>query len=199
MKRYDCLKLLASWMDEHMLTATSLSANYREWASVWQQGANFYALNLGMCIPFAQGLSLAFPRRKVIALDSDGSLLLDTSSLVTVADVNPTNLVIIVFDNSVYGRMGSTATARAADLEKIAQGAGIKSTATIGALDEFERLVKTAMDRGELAFFVVKVERGREAVDFDHRRTHGRAMKEAFVEALRRHPDYQGRYRKPPA
>ena len=197
MKRYDCLKLLASWMNERMLTVTSLSANYREWASVWRQGANFYALNLGMCIPFALGLSLAFPRRKIIALDSDGSLLLDTSSLVTVADVNPVNLVNIVFDNSVYGRMGSTATARAADLEKIAQGAGIKSTATIRTLEEFERLVKAAIEGTELAFFVVKVERGREPVDFDHRRTHGRAMKEAFVEALRRHPDYRGKHRLP--
>lgn len=197
MKRYDCLKLLASWMDEHMLTATSLSANYREWSSVWRQGANFYALNLGMCVPFALGLSLAFPRRQVIALDSDGSLLLDTSSLVTVADVKPANLVIIVFDNSVYGRMGSTATARAADLEKIAQGAGIQLTATIRTLEEFEHSIKPALRGGAPGFFLVKVERGREAVEFDHRRTHGRAMKEAFVEALRRHPDYQGKDRIP--
>jgi sulfopyruvate decarboxylase subunit beta len=151
---------------------------------------------LGMCVPFALGLSLAFPRRKVIALDSDGSLLLDTSSLVTVAQVNPANLITLVFDNSVYGRMGATATAGTADLEKIAQGAGIKNTATIRSLDEFERVVKAAMDGSELAFFVVKVERGRELVEYDHRRTHGRAMKEAFVEALRRHPDYQGKDRK---
>ena len=195
MKRYQCLKLLASWMDEHMLTVTSLSANYREWSSVWCEGANFYALNLGMCVPFALGLSLAFPRRKVLALDSDGSLLLDTSSLVTVADVNPTNLVMIVFDNSVYGRMGATATARGADLEKIAQGAGIKLTATIRTLVEFEQKVKPALEGTAAAFFVVKIERGRERVDFDHRRTHGRAMKEAFVEALRRHPDYRGKHR----
>ena len=113
-KRYDCLKLLASWMDEHMLTVTSFSANYREWYSLWNRGANFYAFNMGMCIPFALGLCLAFPKRRVIALDSDGSLLLDTSSLVTVAEVNPPNLVAIVFDNRVYGRrMGPTATAGA--------------------------------------------------------------------------------------
>lgn len=195
MKRYDCLKLLASWVDEPMLTVTSLSANYREWASLWRQGANFYALNLGMCIPFALGLSLAFPRRQVIALDSDGSLLLDTSSLVTVADVKPANLLCIVFDNSVYGRMGSTATARRADLEKIAQGAGIERTATIRTLEEFACSVKPAINGGAPAFFVAKVERGREPVEYDHRRTHGRAMKEAFVEALRRHPDYQGKHR----
>jgi thiamine pyrophosphate-dependent acetolactate synthase large subunit-like protein len=183
-------------MDEHMLTATSLSANYREWNAVWKNGANFYALNLGMCLPFAVGLSLAFPRRKVIALDSDGSLLLDTSSLVTAAAVNPGNLVAIVFDNGVYGRMGATATAHAADLEKIAQGAGIKSTATIRTLEEFERRVKAAMDGAELAFFVVKVEPGKERVDFDHRLTHGRAMKEAFVDAVRRHPDYRANEKK---
>ena len=33
----------------------------------------------------------------MIAIDSDGSLLLDTSSLVTLADVNPPNLLALVF------------------------------------------------------------------------------------------------------
>jgi hypothetical protein len=91
--------------------------------------------------------------------------------------------------------MGETATARNADLEKIAQGAGIKLTATIRTLEEFEQSVKPAIEGTTPAFFLVKVERGREPVDFDHRRTHGRAMKEAFVEALRRHPDYRGKHR----
>ena len=51
---------------------------------------------MGLCIPFALGLTAAFPKRKVIALDSDGSLMVDTSSLITVADVNPPNFVVIV-------------------------------------------------------------------------------------------------------
>ncbi|MGH7830527.1 MAG: thiamine pyrophosphate-dependent enzyme [Candidatus Binatia bacterium] len=190
MKRYDCLKLLSSWMDEQTITVTSRGAHAREWAFFRKQGANFYSLNMGMCIPFALGLTLAFPKRKVIALDSDGSLLLDTSSLVTLADVNPQNFLAIVFDNQGYSHMGPTATARAADLEKMAQGAGVKTAATIRTLEEFERSVKKALGSPGPSLFVAKVEPGKAQVKTDSRRIHGRPMKEAFVEALLSHPDY---------
>jgi sulfopyruvate decarboxylase subunit beta len=192
-KRFDCLKLLASWMDEHMLTVTSRGGNAREWAHLWQQGANFHSLNLGTCLPFALGLSLAFPKRKVIAIDSDGSLLLDTSALVTLADVNPPNLIVLVFDNESYANMGPTATARAADLAKMAEGAGVKKTATITKLEEFSRTVKEAFEARELSLFVVKVEPGRERLGVDSRLIHGRPMLENFVAAIRRHPDYLGK------
>ena len=191
-KRFDCLKLLASWIDDQALTVTSLSTTAMEWSSLWKRGPNFYGLNLGLCLPFALGLSLAFPRRKVIALDSDGSLLLDTASLITIADVNPPNLLAIVFDNQCYGRMGSTATSRKADLEKIAQGAGITVTGTLQTVEQFASSVKKALDRSELSFFVAKVEPGKEPIENDYVRFDGRPMRDAFVEALRRFPDYRG-------
>jgi sulfopyruvate decarboxylase subunit beta len=192
-KRFDCLKFLASWMDEHMLTVTSRGGNAREWAHLWQRGANFHSLNLGTCLPFALGLSLAFPKRKVIAIDSDGSLLLDTSSMVTLADVNPPNLLVLVFDNESYANMGPTATARATDLAKMAAGAGVKKTVTITAVEEFARNVKPAIEAQELSFFVVKCEPGRERVKMDTRLIHGRPMLENFITAIRRHPDYLGK------
>src|SRR2546428_13981790 len=129
MKRLDCLKLLPAIVDEHMLPVTSLSSTPAFWSDLRREGANFFGCNMGLCIPFALGLTAAFPKRKVIALDSDGSLMVDTSSLITVADVNPPNFVVIVFDNGSYARMGTTFTTRRPDLEKIAQGAGITNTA----------------------------------------------------------------------
>lgn len=191
-KRLDCLKLVASWMDDNMLSVSSLSNNAREWPSVCGQGHHFHNLNMGMCLSFALGLSLAFPKRKVFALESDGSLLVDTSSLVTLADINPPNLIALVFDNQEYGKMGPTATSRNADLERMAQGAGVKDTGTIRSMEEFSSLVKGSIDSQGLKFFVVKVERGRAPVG-DYLRTDGRAMKELFLQKLISHPDYWGK------
>jgi len=191
-KRYDCLKLLAPMVDEHMFTVTSLSGNTAMWSNLRPDGANFFGWNMGLCVPFALGLSVAFPKRKVIALDSDGSLMVDTSSLITLADVNPSNLVVLVFDNQSYARMGPTATARAANLEEIAHGAGIGKTATIHTLEEFSATVKQALEEPGPHFFVVKVEPDRGRIKGDPHRTYGRAMKEFFVAAVRRHPDWKG-------
>jgi len=191
MKRFDCLKLLAPLVDEHMLTVTSLSSNTAFWSELRREGANFLGLNMGLSIPFALGLTAAFPNRKVIVFDSDGSLMNDSSSLITVADVNPPNLVAVVMDNGSYARMGSTFTTRKADLEKIAQGAGIAKTATARSEDALVAAFKHGLETDGPHFIVAKVEPDRVRVKGDPHRTYGRFMREIFMDAVRRHPDYR--------
>lgn len=191
-KRYDCLRWLASYIPEDAIVAASLSSNSSMWSTLRPQGANFYGLNMGLCVPFALGLSLAFPKSKVLALESDGSLMVDSSSLITVADVNPSNLVILVFDNESYARMGSTFTSRAADLEKIAEGAGLKKTGTVQTEEEFALGIKRTFESAGLTFLVIKVEPDKERT-VGNPRFYGRPMKEAFVDAITRRPDYWGR------
>lgn len=175
-----------------MLAVTSLSTNAPFWYNVRPQGANFFALNMGLCLPFALGLSVAFPKRKVIAIDSDASLMNDTSSLITVADVNPANLAAIVMDNGSFAHMGSTFTTRRTDLAKIAQGAGIANTGTVTTLEEFSAAAKQAIESDGPTLIVAKVERDAGRVSADRSRTSGRPMREWFMDAVRRHPDYQG-------
>ena len=55
-----------------------------------------------MCTPTALGVALALPHRKVVALESDGNLILNLCSLGTVGNQNLRNLLIVVFDNGNY-------------------------------------------------------------------------------------------------
>jgi sulfopyruvate decarboxylase subunit beta len=198
-KRYECLQFLASQMDEHMLSTTGLSQNSNMWRSLRQEGPNFFSLNLGLCLPFALGLAVAYPRRKVVSLDSDGSLMIDASALIAVAEVKAANLVALVFDNQGYALMGETATAHATDLELMARGAGIPRTATVRTADEYERTVRQALAEDGPWFVVAKVEREEARFRNPYARLSERAMKEAFVQALWRHPDYPGDERGAPA
>jgi hypothetical protein len=66
-----------------------------------------------------------------------GRLIIETSSLITAADVRPANLTAVVFDNGVYSGMGEPATARRTDLAKVAEGAGIAHSATLRAMEEY--------------------------------------------------------------
>jgi len=146
----------------------------------------------GTLFAFALGLAVAFPKRKVIAIDSDGSLMNDSSSLITVADVNPGNLVAFVMDNGSYAFMSSTFTTRKTDLAKMAQGAGIANASTVKTLEEFSAAAKQAMESTGPALVVAKVERDAGRVSADRSRTSGRPMREWFMDAVRRHPDYKG-------
>jgi thiamine pyrophosphate-dependent acetolactate synthase large subunit-like protein len=199
-RRYDCLEILAACLDEQALTVTSLSSNANMWRALWQRGPSFLGMNMGLCLPFAAGLSVAFPQRKVVALDGDGSLMVDPSSLILLAVVSPPNLVAIVFDNQAYAVMGPTATAGVTDLERMAQGAGITHTTTLRTLDEFRAAVTEAIAGSGLRFLVARVETEQERFQTAFGRMSERGMKETFVQALARLPDYQGAaYAAPPA
>lgn len=193
MKHSACMKLLSDLIDGETLTITNLTTNARMWSALRGERPSFYGLNMGLCLPFAVGVALAFPKRRVVAIDGDGSLIIETSSLITAADVRPANLTAVVFDNGVYGGMGETATARCTDLAKMAEGAGIAHTATLRTMEEYEKALRAALAAKEFRFLVAKVERD-ETLPFtgNYIKRSERGMKESFVDALKRLPDYPG-------
>jgi thiamine pyrophosphate-dependent acetolactate synthase large subunit-like protein len=161
MKRYDCLKILASVMTENDLVVTNVGYVQHEWRVARPSRANLYGLNMGQCTPVALGLSLALPNRRVFALEGDGSLLLSLASLADAAYHNPPNLRIVVFDNEAYETPGGmpTATARGVDLVQIAKGSGIKKSFSATTIDEFKALMRLS-DENEFLLIVAKIEMG---------------------------------------
>ncbi len=160
MIRYDCLELLAQRMSDQ-LVITSQSGQRIEWANLSNHEGNLLVGMMGCALGVGMGLALALPHRKVIVLDSDGSILLSLFNLPTLGNLQPGNLVVFVFDNGVYS--GSrisypTATSGNTDLESMAKAAGIKNAVTLTKLDDFRTKGLGALDRHELAFIVCKVE-----------------------------------------
>jgi sulfopyruvate decarboxylase subunit beta len=160
MIRYECLELLASKITNH-LVVTSQSGQRIEWSHLSRHEGNLLVGMMGCAIGVATGLALALPHRKVIALDSDGSVLLSLFNLPTLGNLQPKNLVIYVFDNGVYS--GSrisypTATSGNTDLEAMARAAGIQNAHTIRDFEDFRIKGVEALTRNELGFFVCKVE-----------------------------------------
>jgi sulfopyruvate decarboxylase subunit beta len=160
MIRHQCLELLAAKMTDQ-LVVTSQSGQRIEWSHLSRHEGNLLVGMMGCAVGVATGLALALPHRKVLALDSDGSVLLSLFNLATLGNLRPKNLVIYVFDNGVYS--GSrisypTATAGNTDLAAMARDAGIRNAHTISDLEDFEKKGIEALTQNELAFFVCKVE-----------------------------------------
>ncbi|MEX0802300.1 MAG: thiamine pyrophosphate-dependent enzyme [Candidatus Binatia bacterium] len=160
MIRYECLELLAAEMTDQ-LVVTSQSGQRIEWSHLSKHEGNLLVGMMGCAIGVGMGLALALPHRKVIVLDSDGSVLLSLFNLPTLGNLQPKNLTIYVFDNGVYS--GSrisypTATAGNTDLEAMAKAAGIKNAHTIRNIEDFKEKGVDALAGNALAFFVCKVE-----------------------------------------
>jgi thiamine pyrophosphate-dependent acetolactate synthase large subunit-like protein len=109
---------------------------------------NFYMLgSMGLACPIALGVALAQPARRVVALEGDGSLLMQLGCLTTIAMLGLKNLIVVVMDNRSYQITGGqpTATAAGADLVTIARGAGIAQSAWAADEAMFDALVDKAL------------------------------------------------------
>lgn len=163
MQRFECLERLAPLITDQ-LVVTSLSGQRVEWGSLRQHDGNLLLGSMGNALAVGLGLALALPKRKVIVLESDGSLLLSLFNLPTVANMNPANLAVFVFDNQAYSGTKisePTATAGKTDLAGMAKMAGIEHSLTVRDADAFKREAAGAINESGLRFIVAKVEESR--------------------------------------
>ncbi|HKA32548.1 MAG TPA: thiamine pyrophosphate-dependent enzyme [Candidatus Binatia bacterium] len=160
MTRGECLKMLAPLMTDH-LVVTSQSGQRIEWSHLSERDGNLLLGQMGCALGVGAGLSLALPHRKVVVLESDGSVLLSLFNLPTLARLNPADLVVYVFDNGVYSgsRISEpTATGSRANLEALAKAAGIRNAATIRSARAFKKDGVAMLNKRGFRFVVCKVE-----------------------------------------
>jgi thiamine pyrophosphate-dependent acetolactate synthase large subunit-like protein len=135
-------RLVAKLQRDEAVVAGIGNTNFDLWMS-GQRPQNFYMLgSMGLAIPIALGVALAQRQRGVVALEGDGSLLMQLGCLSTIGALQPANLLIIVMDNGRYQITGGqpTATAGPVDLVAVARGCGIASSHWAADEGAFESL-----------------------------------------------------------
>ena len=112
MNRFELTKrLVAKLPGEEAVIGGIGNTNFDLWAA-GHRPQNFYMLgSMGLACPIALGVALAQPQRHVVALEGDGSLLMQLGTLATIATLKPKNLTIIVMDNRSYQITGAQPTA----------------------------------------------------------------------------------------
>jgi sulfopyruvate decarboxylase subunit beta len=162
--RLALIKELASIVSEDVIVVSSIGNNSYFWAELTDREATLFHSTLGMCTPAAFGLAMALPQRKVLALDSDGNLILNLGVLGTIANENPTNLTVLVMDNGNY--LGShkkepgmrTATGGKMKLQDVAKGCGITSSHLIQDVAKFRETIQTSLKSEGPHFICAQIE-----------------------------------------
>ena len=161
MNRFDVTsRLIAKLKHEEAVIGGIGNTNFDLWAA-GHRPQNFYMLgSMGLAFPIALGVALAQPRRRVFALEGDGSLLMQLGALSTIAALKPKNLIMIVMDNGIYQITGAqpTPAADVADIVAIAAGSGLANSAWAADEEDFERLVEEAMSAPEPSLIAVRID-----------------------------------------
>ena len=161
MNRLDLTKRLVAKLEHEEAVIGGIgNSNFDLWTA-GRRPQNFYMLgSMGLASPIALGVALAQPKRRVFALEGDGSLLMQLGSLATIANLRPRNLVIVVWDNAMYQITGSqpTATAGRADLVEIARAAGIAQSAWASNEEDFEQLIDRSLSEDGPWFIAARID-----------------------------------------
>src|SRR5215467_14493525 len=148
MNRFELTKrLVARLTHEEAVIGGIGNSNFDLWAA-GRRPQNFYMLgSMGLAAPIALGVAIAQPQRKVIALEGDGSILMQLGSLATIAARHQKNLAVVIMDNGTYQITGGqlTATEQGADIVAIARGAGIAQSAWAADESAFEELIELSL------------------------------------------------------
>jgi sulfopyruvate decarboxylase subunit beta len=137
----------------------------------------------------ALGLAVALPHRRIVALETDGSMLLNTGILCTLGNERPPNLTVIIFDNQMYENIGGhpTHTARNVDLAKMAEGAGCLNSLTVRDLESFSNTSERLLTDAELGVLVAKIQPGKHPWPWEKRKpTDGIEDKYRFMRHMER-------------
>ncbi|MBE3096410.1 MAG: aldehyde dehydrogenase [Planctomycetes bacterium] len=140
MNRLEATRLVVASL-HHEPVIASLGHPAYDLFACGDRAENFYTWgSMGVTSSIALGLALARPDQRVVAIDGDGSLLMNLGSLATIAACRPANLVVVVMDNACYGTTGGqeTFTAGGANLEEAARALGIGAAVTVRTADELD-------------------------------------------------------------
>jgi phosphonopyruvate decarboxylase len=146
MTRLDATRRIAEAFDADPIVASLGHPAYDLFAT-GDRDTYFYTWgSMGLASSIGLGLAMAKPDRRVVVLDGDGSLLMNLGSLATIGWVKPSNLVLVVIDNRLYGTTGGqeSATAHGADLAGAARAMGISATASVASLTDLDAALARA-------------------------------------------------------
>jgi sulfopyruvate decarboxylase subunit beta len=156
------------------------------WMRIHPHPLNCFSVGaMGLASTLALGIAIGRPDKRVIVLDGDGSLIMSLSSLITVAEAAPVNLVHIVCENGRYESNGGHPIPGYGRLNfaDMARAAGYRYSTEIDDIATFEAQIGSILKMDGPVFLTVKVKvDGPPVAEFGA--VHGAPARNAFKSAL---------------
>jgi len=161
MKRYEAIEVISQSLNGSELVISSTGMISRELFTIRDAPQNFYMIgSMGLASSIGLGLALSLPEKQIIAIEGDGSILMNMGSIATIGHFAPKNLIHIVLDNGTHDSTGGQATVSdTVKLEGVAHAAGYRLTQTAASKEGLRKAITRLSQQGP-AFFLVKVEKG---------------------------------------
>src|SRR5215469_8100458 len=159
MQRIEVIRRMAEVVTKDDLLTTSIGQTWDDWWNHKPADNTFFTGILGSVTTTALGLAVSLPHRRIVAIESDGSVLMNTGVMCTLGKERPPNLTVVVMDNGIYENIGGppTHTSANTDLARMAEGAGCINCHTATELSDFDGQFRRMMNDDQFGYLVAKI------------------------------------------
>ncbi|OGV14991.1 MAG: phosphonopyruvate decarboxylase [Stygiobacter sp. RIFOXYC2_FULL_38_25] len=161
-QRFDTLKIISRHKDIDTALFATTGKTGRELYDIEDTGHNLYMVGSMGCIgSLGLGTALNAPSKNIIVIDGDGSLLMRSGSLATIAKFQPDNYLHILLDNNTYDSTGGQETvASNVDFVSLAQSNGFNTSIYCHNLDELDSYIGEWKKKKGLCFMYLRISKG---------------------------------------
>jgi thiamine pyrophosphate-dependent acetolactate synthase large subunit-like protein len=159
MTQREALEVLARHRGERIVISTMASIGV--WPGFSDQPLDFAYMPsaMGQAPALGLGLALAQPKRGVIVINGDGSMLMNLGSLVTLAN-QTADVYLVIMDNGIYEVTGGQPTAGTgrSDFGGLARAAGIERVYRFDTADAWQAAAAGALSGAGPVVICLKIE-----------------------------------------
>ena len=163
MKRKEAIKIIIDSLKGKEAVISSTGLMSRELFNLNDRPQNFYMVgSMGLASSLGLGVAISKPKKKVVIIDGDASLLMNLGSLATIGHFKPKNLIHIVLDNEAYASCsGEPSISKTSKLDKVSKLVGYNTIKKVTTLKDLKKVVKEALKGNKGPFFILtKIELG---------------------------------------
>lgn len=141
--------------------------------------------SMGHASQIALGIALQQPHRRVYCFDGDGAAIMHMGAMAITAQMQPTNLVHVVFNNGAHDSVGGQPTVGLrVNLPAVAEACGYSRTFSVETAEALQRVLDECRQLDGPLFIEVKVKKGARK-DLGRPTTTPVQNKEALMQFLR--------------
>ncbi len=160
--RIDVLRTIHSLLDQETALIAPTGYTSRELYELGDAENNFYMIgSMGCAGPIGMGIAIAQPRKNVIVIDGDGSLLMRLSGMSMIGYYKPENMVHVVLDNNSYESTGGQGTVSdGLNFIEIAHACGYGRAERVRDMLELKEKIHEWKKNRQLTFLYLKIMAG---------------------------------------
>jgi len=167
MSREESLEIILNNLPENSIVVSTTGKTSREIHEIRRKKGQSHKQDfltvgsMGHCSSIALGIALNEPKRNVVCIDGDGSLIMHMGSLSTVGKLQPKNFYHILINNQVHDSVGGQETAvKFIDIPSLAKSNGYQNIISLDNKEELSSKLIELFNKKGPCFMEINVKSG---------------------------------------